>query len=99
MKLSFLDSIPYICEQWAKVVARTPESPFIAEEVSERSFTRQQVDELSARVYGWLLEKGIGNRVCGFKKGEVYDVDIMEALSMKKPFEDELYDILYKTAF
>ena len=46
-----------------------------------------------------LLEQGIGNRVCGFRKGEVYDVDIQEALSMKKPFEDELYDILYKTAF
>jgi len=46
-----------------------------------------------------LLEQGIGNRVCGFQKGEVYDVDIQEALSMKKPFEDELYDILYKTAF
>ena len=60
MKMSFLDSIPYICEQWAKVVARSPESPFIAEEVSEHSFTRQQVDELAGRVYGWLLEKGIG---------------------------------------
>lgn len=60
MKMSFLDSIPYICEQWAKVVARSPSSLFIEEEVSERSFTRQQVDELSARVYGWLLAKGIG---------------------------------------
>ena len=60
MKMSFLDSIPYICEQWAKVAARSPSSPFIAEEVSERSYTRQEVDELSARVYGWLLAKGIG---------------------------------------
>ena len=60
-------------------------------------------DRVAATKLGYyaveLLEKGIGNRVCGFKKGEVYDVDIMEALSMKKPFEDELYDILYKTAF
>ena len=60
MKMSFLDSIPYICEQWAKVVAGSPTSPFIEEEVSEHSFTRQQVDELAGRVYGWLLEKGIG---------------------------------------
>ena len=60
-------------------------------------------DRVAATKLGYyaveLLEKGVGNRVCGFKQGEVYDVDIMEALSMKKPFEDELYDILYKTAF
>ena len=46
-----------------------------------------------------LLEQGIGNKVCGFKKGEVYDVDIQEALKMTKPFEDDLYEILNKTAF
>ena len=46
-----------------------------------------------------LLEKGIGNRVVGMKDNKVYDVDIQEALSMKKPFEDELYKILNETAF
>ena len=46
-----------------------------------------------------LLEQGIGNRVVGMKDNKIYDVDIQEALSMKKPFEDELYDILTKTAF
>ncbi|MBQ6633896.1 MAG: 6-phosphofructokinase, partial [Ruminococcus sp.] len=46
-----------------------------------------------------LLEQGIGNRVVGMKDNKIYDVDIQEALSMKKPFEDELYDILQKTAF
>lgn len=46
-----------------------------------------------------LLEQGIGNRVVGMKDSKIYDVDIQEALSMTKPFEDELYDILYKTAF
>ena len=60
MKMRFLDQIPYICEQWAELAARSPSSPFITEEVSGRSFTRQQVDELSARVYGWLLAKEIG---------------------------------------
>ena len=60
MKMSFLENIPYICEQWAKVVARSPSSAFIAEELSGRSYTRQQVDELSARVCGWLSSKGIG---------------------------------------
>jgi len=46
-----------------------------------------------------LLEQGIGNRVVGMKDSKIYDVDIQEALSMTKPFEDELYDILYRTAF
>lgn len=46
-----------------------------------------------------LLEKGIGNRVVGMKDNKIYDVDIQEALSMKKPFEDELYKILNDTAF
>lgn len=41
-----------------------------------------------------LLEKGIGNRIVGLKDDHIYDVDIQEALSMKKPFEDKLYDIL-----
>lgn len=46
-----------------------------------------------------LLEQGIGNRVVGMKDSKIYDVDIQEALSMKKPFEDELYKILNETAF
>ena len=46
-----------------------------------------------------LLEQGIGNRIVGLKDGRVYDVDIQEGLAMKKPFLDERYDILNKTAF
>lgn len=46
-----------------------------------------------------LLEKGIGNRVVGLMDNKIYDVDIQEALSMKKPFEDELYRILNDTAY
>ena len=46
-----------------------------------------------------LLEQGIGNRVVGMKDNKIYDVDIQEALSMKKPFEEELYKILNETAF
>ena len=40
-----------------------------------------------------LLEKGIGNRVVGLQHGEVVDVDIQEALSMKKEFPKDLYKI------
>lgn len=46
-----------------------------------------------------LLEKGIGNRVVGMKDGKVYDVDIIEALLMKKPFNDRLYKICNEINF
>jgi 6-phosphofructokinase 1 len=46
-----------------------------------------------------LLEKGIGNRVVGYKEGRVYDVDIQEALSMKKPFDERLYNIANDISF
>lgn len=46
-----------------------------------------------------LLEKGIGNRVVGLKDGSVYDVDIQEALSMKKPFNERLYKIANEISF
>lgn len=60
-------------------------------------------DRVMATAMGYhaveLLEQGIGNRVVGVKDSKIYDVDIQEALSMSKPFEDDLYDILYKTSF
>lgn len=46
-----------------------------------------------------LLEKGIGNRVVGLQKNSVVDFDIQEALSMKKPFEKELYDMAGELSF
>ncbi|MGN1114832.1 MAG: 6-phosphofructokinase [Oscillospiraceae bacterium] len=60
-------------------------------------------DRVMATAMGYhaveLLEKGIGNRVVGCKDNKIYDVDIQEALAMKKPFEDDLYQILNDTAF
>lgn len=40
-----------------------------------------------------LLNKGIGNRVVGFKKDDIVDYDIYEALNMTKPFDIETYKI------
>jgi len=40
-----------------------------------------------------LLSKGISNRVVVTKNNEILDYDIQEALSMKKPFDIELYNI------
>lgn len=46
-----------------------------------------------------LLEKGIGNRVVGVKDNKIVDFDIQEALSMSKPFDDEIYKAVISTAF
>ena len=45
-----------------------------------------------------LLKGGIGNRVIGLKKGEIVNYDIYEALNMKKPFDDEMYEIAHTTS-
>lgn len=41
-----------------------------------------------------LLNDGIGNRVVGIRKNEIIDMDIIEAVSMKKKFNFELYQTL-----
>ncbi len=46
-----------------------------------------------------LLSQGIGNRVVGMQSNKIVDFDIQEALSMKKPFEDDLYHIAGEIAF
>lgn len=41
-----------------------------------------------------LLNDGIGDRVVGIRKNEIIDMDIIEAVSMKKKFNYELYQTL-----
>lgn len=43
-----------------------------------------------------LLENGQSNRVVVVRGGKVVDLDITEALAMKRPFNKELYDIALK---
>ena len=45
-----------------------------------------------------LLREGKGNRVIGMQKGEIVDFDIYEALNMKKPFDDDMYEIAHITS-
>ncbi len=45
-----------------------------------------------------LLKDGIGNRVIGWKQGEIVNYDIYEALNMKKPFDDGMYEIAHTTS-
>lgn len=46
-----------------------------------------------------LLSQGIENRVVGMQNNKIVDYDIQEALSMKKPFEEDLYHIADEIAF
>ena len=46
-----------------------------------------------------LLDKGIGNRVVAMQNGKIVDFDIKEALSMKKPFDENLYNIANEISF
>ncbi len=41
-----------------------------------------------------LLGSGVGNRVIGIRKNEIVDMDIIEAVSMKKTFDTTLYNTL-----
>ena len=54
MKLDFLSKVPYVCERWAEVVVKDPAAVFLTEELSGNSYSREQVDDQSARVYAWL---------------------------------------------
>lgn len=46
-----------------------------------------------------LLEKGIGNRVVGFKDNNIVNYDIQEGLNMKKTFDNELFTIANEISF
>ena len=41
-----------------------------------------------------LLKDGIGNRAVGIRDNKIIDMDIIEAVSMKKTFNNELYETL-----
>lgn len=60
-------------------------------------------DRVAASELGYyavkLLAEGKGNRVVGIQNNKIVDYDIQEALSMKKPFENELYKIADEISF
>ncbi len=45
-----------------------------------------------------LLYKGIGNRVVAYRRGEIVDFDIFEALNMIKTFDAGMIDVAHETA-
>ena len=64
----------------------------------QRGGSPSMADRMLAAQFGnkavRLLGKGIGNRVVGIHKNEIIDMDIIEAVSMKKQFNYELYETL-----
>ena len=40
-----------------------------------------------------LLKQGIGNRIIGIRDNKIFDVDIIEGLSLKNEFRTDLYNL------
>ena len=64
----------------------------------QRGGSPSMADRMLAAQFGnkavRLLKDGIGNRVVGIHRNEIIDKDIIEAVSMKKKFNYELYETL-----
>ncbi len=64
----------------------------------QRGGSPSMADRMLAAQFGnkavHLLREGSGNRVVGIHKNEIIDMDIIEAVSMKKKFNYELYETL-----
>lgn len=64
----------------------------------QRGGSPSMADRMLAAQFGnkavRLLCEGVGNRAVGIHKNEIIDMDIIEAVSMKKQFNYELYETL-----
>ena len=64
----------------------------------QRGGSPSMADRMLAAQFGnkavRLLKEGIGNRVVGIRDNKIIDLDIIEAVSMKKTFNNELYETL-----
>lgn len=65
---------------------------------AQRGGSPSMADRMLAAQFGnkavRLLNEGVGNRAVGIRKNEIIDMDIIEAVSMKKKFNYELYETL-----
>ena len=64
----------------------------------QRGGSPSMADRMLAAQFGnkavRLLKDGVGNRVVGIRDNKIIDMDIIEAVSMKKTFNHELYETL-----
>ncbi len=87
-------------EQFAKMLQEVTTYSVRATNIGhiQRGGSPSMADRMLAAQFGnkavRLLKDGIGNRVVGIRKNEIIDMDIIEAVSMKKKFNYELYETL-----
>ena len=83
-----------ICEEFEKISGIRPRQTRLG--FIQRGGSPTYFDRLLACRFGIaaveLLKAGSKNRVVGVKGSRVFDMDLFEALSMKKVFDQELYD-------
>ena len=64
----------------------------------QRGGSPSMADRMLAAQFGnkavRLLNEGVGNRAVGIHDNKIIDMDIIEAVSMKKTFNYELYETL-----
>lgn len=69
----------------------------------QRGGSPSMADRMLAAQFGnkavRLLNEGIGNRVVGIRHNEIIDMDIIEAVNMKKKFNYELYETLQMISY
>lgn len=53
------ETVPYFLDEWQRNVNEGPDKLFLTDDVHPRGITRRETDELSARVYAWLKQKGV----------------------------------------
>ena len=60
MDLSLLEKVPYCLDAFDKWTHDFPHMPMLVDDQYYKGWTRERVDEVSARVYGYLKSRGIG---------------------------------------
>lgn len=60
MELAFLEQTEYVLEAWTKNVSDKPNALLLTDERHIGGISRKKADELSGRIYAWLLAKQIG---------------------------------------
>ncbi|MDO4797182.1 MAG: non-ribosomal peptide synthetase [Coriobacteriales bacterium] len=60
MDLSVLNNVPYCMDAFAKWTHEFPDLPMLVDDQHYKGWTRARIDDLSARIYGYLKRQGIG---------------------------------------
>ena len=73
-----------------------PEMPLDIDAIADKlkqGASRGKMSSMIVLAEGELLKEGKGNRVIGIRDNKVIDMDIVEGLSMKREFDEYLYNV------